>query len=247
MEEKITINNKSNEKLVGVKTIPRRSDGKVALFVHGFGYFKEEGGMFVALADKFSELGITSYRFDFTGCGESEGDFSKSTLTSHIEDLKLILKYVKEDSGIKESELIIMGQSFGTSVIIALHPKAKKIILMGTAAYPKELLAKRFWEGYNPKGISSRTRTDGSITSIGPQFWKDLKNYNLPELIKKITCPLLFVHGSIDTIVPVNEMEEMFANANEPKEKVILEGSDHSIRPNREQMYKVIADWVNKT
>ncbi|MFH1247340.1 MAG: prolyl oligopeptidase family serine peptidase, partial [Candidatus Micrarchaeota archaeon] len=59
-------------------------------------------------------------------------------------------------------------------------------------------------------------------------------------------CPILFIHGSKDDRIPVSEMEAYFANANEPKEKVIIEGADHGMRSKREEMYKIAVAWFEK-
>ncbi|MCM8788838.1 MAG: alpha/beta hydrolase [Candidatus Omnitrophica bacterium] len=44
------------------------------ILVHGFGGTKEESGMFDDIAKKASEIDCLVYRFDFSGCGESEGE-----------------------------------------------------------------------------------------------------------------------------------------------------------------------------
>lgn len=66
-------------------------------------------------------------------------------------------------------------------------------------------------------------------------------------MLKQIRCPLLFIHGSEDEHVPLSEMEETYRVANEPKERVILEGADHDLEPKRENMYEIVVDWFRKT
>ena len=73
-----------------------------------------------------------------------------------------------------------------------------------------------------------------------------MDNYNLLESIKNITCPILFIHGSLDDRVPISEMESYFKKANEPKEKRIIEGADHGLRPHRDKMYKIVVEWFKK-
>ena len=76
-------------------------------------------------------------------------------------------------------------------------------------------------------------------------------HFNLVRVSKflvlgKISCPILFIHGSLDDRVPLSEMELYFEKANEPKEKAIIEGADHGLRPHRDKMYKTVVDWFKK-
>lgn len=248
MEEKISITNSFGEKLIGLKTNPNQLSEKnpAMILVHGFAYYKEEAGLFDDLARLLSKEGIIVYRFDFSGCGESEGDFSKSSLTKLKEELKIILAHVKSNPKVDNQRIGILSQSFGTTTTIALHPKVKCMVMLGTLAYPKERVSEHFGKGYNPNGISKRIRSNGDITTIEPTFWKDLEQYDILELIKKITCPILFAHGEKDEIVPHSDMNLVFDEANDPKEKVTIKGARHSINPSREKLYPIVMNWLSK-
>jgi len=247
-ESKLSTTNKSGEKLVGIETIPSVKKDKypTVILVHGFGVTKEEGGMFDEIAGHLAESGMLVYRFDFSGCGESEGDYSETSLTKLSSDLDIILKFVREQPKVDSSKLGILGQSMGTATTFTLAPQAACMIMMGSVAYLWKSLIRYFGDGYNPTGVSTRSRSSGRVTHIKPQFWKDSKNHNLLSSITKITCPILFIHGSEDTTVPLSDMEEYFKAANEPKEKIILEGADHSLRPLRDEMYKIVVQWFTK-
>lgn len=247
-ETKVAILNKSDEKLVGLETLPSIKQEKypTVILVHGFGVTKEEGGMFDELAENLSDIGILVHRFDFSGCGESEGDYSETSLTKLKDDLSKILDFVQSQPKVDDSRIGILSQSLGTSITVALEPKVKSIILMGSVAHPKEILINIFGNDYNPDGTSTVTRSSGRITKVKPQFWKDFDNHNLLESIKKIHCPILFIHGRNDTNVPIYEMETYFQRANEPKEKIIIQGADHGLRPHREKMYQIVVDWFKK-
>jgi len=247
-ESRVTILNKSDEKLVGLETLPSAEQEKypVVILVHGFGVTKEEGGMFDELAENLSDIGILVYRFDFSGCGESEGDYSETSLTKLEDDLSKILDFVKSQPKVDDSRIGILSQSLGTSTTVALEPKVKSIILMGSVAHPKEILTDIFGDDYNPDGVSTVVRSSGRITKVKPQFWKDFDSHNLMESIKKIHCPILFIHGGNDIKVPISEMEAYFRNTNELKEKIIIQGADHGLRPHREKMYQIVVDWFKK-
>ncbi len=247
-ETKVTLQNDFGEKIVGLKTFPLTEKEKypTVILVHGFGATKEESGMFDNLAKNLSEVEFLVYRFDFSGCGESEGDYSETSLTKLKAELLRILDFIKSQPKADNSRIGILAQSFGTATTIALEPRIKCLVMMGSTAHAKENLIKLFDKGYNPNGISVRTKSDGSITKIKSQFWKDFEKYNLLESIKRIHCPILFIYGGKDDKVPVSDTEAYFQNANEPKQKIIIEGADHGMRPHREKMYKIVIDWFKR-
>ncbi len=126
MIHKIQFNNSKGEKLAGILNIPF---GKSKIFpaiilAHGFGYHMHEDNMdgvpmFDELARTLCENGFLTLQFDFTGCGESEGDFSKTTLTSHVADLNSALEIVKKLPFVDTKRIGIVGMSFGTAVTVA--------------------------------------------------------------------------------------------------------------------------------
>ncbi len=249
MENKISLLNNEGEKLVGIESIPsnKQKTYPTILLVHGFGVTKEEGGMFDDLAQAFADEGFASYRFDFSGRGESEGDYSKTTLTKLISDLKLIVEFVKQQKIVDPNKVAICAQSFGTSVTVALNPDVKTIILMGSLANPgKYLGVPSKWEPFDKEGISTRTKSSGEVINIDKQFWPDFENYDLLKLVKKITCPILFIHGSKDIHVPISEMKDYFKSANQPKVKVIIKGATHGIDNHREDLHDIASDWFKK-
>ena len=247
-ERKITITNESGEKLVGLETSPLSGKEKypAVILVHGFGVTKEENGFFDDIASHLVSEGILICRFDFSGCGESEGDYSETSLSKLRDDLSSILDFVKSQSQVDNSRIGILSQSFGTATTITLKPEVKCLIMTSSVSHPKEILIRLFGDGYNPKGISERLRSSGKVTKVKPQFWQDFNNHNLVESIKEIYSPILFIHGSEDDKCPLSEVEAYFRNANKPKEKVVIEGAAHSFLPHRDKLYKLVVDWFKK-
>jgi uncharacterized protein len=248
-ELKVSLVNNYNEKLVGIKSTPSEKQDKypTVILIHGFGITKSEYGMFDALAAKLSQNGFLVFRFDFSGCGESEGNYSETSLTKLKSDLSEIIKFVKSQPEVDNSRIGILGQSLGTATTITLGPNAKSFVMLGSVSTPEDSLVEFFGEGYNPDGISTKKRSNGSVTKIKPQFWKDFENHNLLESVKNIKSPIIFIHGGSDQLVPITDMESYFKNANEPKEKIIIEGADHGLMPHRDKMYKIVIDWFKRT
>jgi len=242
-ERKVAIRNASGERLVGLETLPAAPSVKAVLLVHGFGVTKSEDGMFDTLAAHLAEAGFTAFRFDFSGCGESDGDYVGTTLSKQRDDLRDMLSFVRERGAGKVG---ILAQSFGTAVTLALSPEVDAMVLMGSIAHPKEVIAALFGKEYHPEGVSAARRSDGGVTRLGPRFWPDIARLDLIACVARIQCPKLFIHGSADDIVPLGEMEALFTAAPEPKERLILEGADHGLRPKREEMYRAAEQWFTR-
>jgi pimeloyl-ACP methyl ester carboxylesterase len=247
-ETKVTILNEYNEKLVGLEAGPSIGTEKypAIILVPGFGVTKEEYGLFDSLAESLSKEGFLVYRFDFSGCGESEGDYSETSLSKLKSDLSNIIEFVKSQLKADSSKIGILGQSFGSSVVVAIEPKVKCLVLTGSIAHPKEVLSRLFGSGYNPDGISTRIKSNGRVTKMKPGFWKDFENYRLLDSIKQIHCPILFINGGEDGSVPVSEAEEYFAKANPPKQKILIDGANHNFRNRQDEVGKVVLNWFKK-
>jgi hypothetical protein len=123
IETKVSIFNKYDEKLVGIKTIPsiKQKSYPTVILAHGFSANKEESGMFDDIAKSLSDIGILVFRFDFSGCGESEGDFSETSLSKLKSELSNILDFVQSQPNVDASRIGILGQSLGTSMIRSLN------------------------------------------------------------------------------------------------------------------------------
>ena len=247
-EKKVQTKNADGEVLIGVESLPDQHGNSypTVILVHGFAYYKEEDGIFVALAKRLASEGVSSYRFDFSGCGESEGNYINTTLSKLRDDLASILEFVKSKPTVDTKRLGIVAQSFGTTVTIALEPEIKSLVMMGSILNGKEIIKDLFGEGYRPDGISVREESD-KTTEIKPDFWKDFENHNLKNSVKQLNYPLLLIHGSKDDHVPISEMEAIFNLKSEPRKKVILEGTGHDLKPKRTEVYDLIVDWFKET
>ena len=274
MEVKVSTQNPVGEKLVGIETTPATTREKYAtvLLVHGFGATKHDGGLFDDLAKILSDAGMLIYRFDFSGRGESDGDYSETSLSKLKSDLSSILEFVRSQAKVDTTRIGILAQSLGTATTVTLEPDIACLVLMGSISHPHEVFKQLFGAGYNPAGVSVRKKTDllkralsqptevlkrlasteflrkksAPATTVKQQFWSDFDNHDLLKSIKNMKCPILFIHGSADPIVPVSEMEDYFQQANEPKEKVIIQGADHGLRPHRDKAYELAKDWFSK-
>lgn len=80
---------------------------------HGIRSDKSEWGNFTKLSQKLQENGISCYRFDFTGHGESSRDFSEFCISEGIKDLEKAIEYVEQ---LGYQKIVVLGANFGAGI-----------------------------------------------------------------------------------------------------------------------------------
>jgi len=244
-ENKISLINKFNEKLIGLESIPKVKKKKypTILLVHGFGATKGEHGFLKTLSNMFVNNGFLTYRFDFSGCGESEGVFSETSLSKQISDFKQIFSFVNKQKIVDKSKIGVFAFSFGVLPVSIVNPMVKCFAFSSTSPYPEKVLRKIFGKGYNPHGVSVRKSSRGFTQKLNAGFWKDLKKYNLFKAVSKIKKPILFLHGSKDSIVNLKDMAVYFDAVKSEKQKIIIKGGNHWLTPESVDAFKLIVGW----
>jgi putative redox protein len=105
---KFTFKNAAGEELAGLLELPENPKA-FALLAHCFTCGKDLKGA-ARIARKLTENAIAVLRFDFTGLGNSEGDFSNTNFSSNISDLLCAVDYLRRQY---EAPSLLIGHSLG--------------------------------------------------------------------------------------------------------------------------------------
>lgn len=186
----VKIKNNKEEKLDVL--IEGNEDSEVTIvFVHGFGVDKHEtAGFFDDIADALKDK-FRVVRFDFSGCGKSEGKSEDMDYKKQAKDLDTVLEYVKKEY---QEKICILAQSMGTFVTALLSPNGiKKTIFIGIPNNNTDYMIKRLVDRFtsrtggkfDEKGISLMPRSTGIIQKIGPSFWSVLRSFKPAEAVEK--------------------------------------------------------------
>ena len=120
MEEQITFPS-DGLKLVGIVHLPETSSPgerrPAFLVLHGFGGNKEGQGS-VVTARQLSEWGYIAMRFDFRGCGASEGERARILCLDQVDDTSNALAYMAQRPDVDPERVALVGSSFGAAVAI---------------------------------------------------------------------------------------------------------------------------------
>jgi len=246
--------NQYKEKLRGQVNTPDIQKNKypAIILTHGFGTNRHEKSMFDDISPALTEKGFIIYRFDFSGLGKSEGDYSKTTIAKLTDDLFSIIKFVKSQTQVNTKKIGILAMSFGTLPSIILNsPNIQSYIFLSSAAHNtyKTLSALFIDYKFNPNGLSYRISSEGERIELGPQIWQDLQKQDIPKLVTFIRKPILVIHGEKDKNIPPSYAKKLYELVNKPKKIIIIKDADHGFTSpqKRLEMIQHAIDWFKKT
>lgn len=196
----------------------------VAILSHGILTNRNQGILFIKLVDKLETEGIISIRFDFDGCGESEGNLADNSIKTECEDLKSVIKYVNTLNYVDTNNVNLIGYSMGgavTSIVAGEMPTSiKSTVLWSPAANmidaceEGKLILDNFMD---IDDLSTGNNDIGEEYTFGKVFIEDAIGIDIYGEAKKYTGPVLILQGDKDRVVPKNYSEkynEVYDNSN---------------------------------
>ena len=222
--------------LAGTLTLPGTSADHGVVLVHGGGVTREEGGFFSRLAAGLGDAGVASLRYDLRGHGESEGHQEDSPLTAHLNDIRVALDYLLA-AGL--SRVSLLGASFGGGLVAyyaASGPgRLTRVVLFNPLLDYKNRFIdqKPYWSDDRLDDDAARQLSDSGYIAHSPAFklGRGLLNevfwFCPRRVLGAITAPVLIVHGTKDTFVPVESSREALPLLNAEHRLVEIEGSQH--------------------
>lgn len=240
--------NPQGESLSGLLEIPSDTIKSYALFAHCFTCSKDNPAaarIALALADR----GIAVLRFDFTGLGNSKGDFSDTNFSSNLQDLLAAARYLEQQYA---APALLIGHSLGGSAVLAVAqnlPSVKAVITIGapaTASHVKHLFADSYRELQDKQSV--QVELAGRSFNIKRQFIDDLEKYNSVAHIGALGKALLIFHSPLDNIVSIDEAARIYTAARHPKSFVSLDHADHLLTNSEDSRYvaEVLSAWASR-
>ena len=220
--------------LKGFLHLPKTDQPPIIIGSHGL-FSSGNSPKQIALAQKCTDLGIAYFRFDHSGCGESEGEFRKVTsLESRVSDLLNAVQAVKEYP-ITDDNIGVFGSSMGGAAALALTQKTK-IKAIVTVAAP-----------IRSAPVLTEAESSGDLRGLPISFYKNQLSFDISENLSGISRILIF-HGDTDKVVPVSNAHELYNKASSPKKLVIQENGDHPMSDihHQIQFLRSSADWFNR-
>jgi uncharacterized OsmC-like protein/alpha/beta superfamily hydrolase len=227
------------------------ADGKVkryAIFAHCF-TCSSNLGIVRHISRNLTSNGIAVLRFDFTGLGQSDGDFSETNFSSNVEDIVAVYDFLNKNYQAPE---LLIGHSLGGTAILMAASKLKEVKAIVTIGSPAEPTHVRHL--FNSKlptieeSGEAEVNIGGRPFKIKKQFIDDLEENNLSEIVKKLKIPYLILHSPQDKIVEISNAAQLYNSAFHPKSFISLDGADHLLSNKTDALYTadVISTWMTR-
>ena len=232
--------------LAGRLEMPEDEPQAYALFAHCFTCGKD-----IAAASRISRAltrdGIAVLRFDFTGLGNSDGDFGNTNFSSNVNDLIAAADHLRQNH---EAPALLVGHSLGGAAVLAAAPRIPEVKAVATVAAPSrpEHVEHLF------TGQLDAIERDGSAEvelgqrrfRIAKQFVDDLRRQDLE--LRRLNRALLVMHSPRDELVGIEEATKIYTAAKHPKSFVSLDPADHLLTRKADAEYaaRTIAAWASR-
>ncbi len=241
---KVNFNNSKGLKLAGLYCVSASKKGPIVVVCHGLAGSKEGRGRAIEMAEELAAYDWSTFLFDFTGVGGSEGTFEDLTLTRQIDDLASAVSWCSRQGF---SPIIVQGRSFGGTTALGLAAYDHRVAGVCTWAAPVTLERLVVGSSQPFRDVTEKTFTEKKVVLLKDEFLKDIKKYNITHCASLISPrPFLVIHGVQDEVVSSFEAEAIYRAAGQPKELAWIEGGDHQFTTTYRQVWKIFFSWLHK-
>ena len=204
------------------------------LFLHGLtGNKAENHRIFVTMARALSAAGIAALRFDFRGHGDSAGEFSQMTVANERADALAALRALRRQPGADAARIGVLGLSMGGMIgmfTLAARPRAFKAAVFWNPVSDPVALRERRKSPLAQKQLRRLGVADHAGWPVGAAFLRELDGLHPLDAARAVACPTLFVIGTEDQAVPIEEAvayRDVLAARAVPTRLHAVKGADH--------------------
>ncbi len=246
--ERLTFPGATGGSLSARLEIPDRESTTYALFAHCFTCSKNlKAAANISRALGKESIGVL--RFDFTGLGESEGNFADTTFSSNVDDLVAAATFMNERYA---SPTLLIGHSLGgaAALLAAQHVNSVKAVVTIGAPCDPEHVKEHFAGSVDDieKLGAVEVLLGGRRFTIKKEFLDDLEIHNMERVIGTLNRALLIMHSPVDEVVSIDNASMIYSAAKHPKSFVSLDDADHLLNREEDSVYaaRVIAAWASR-
>ncbi|WP_407841417.1 alpha/beta hydrolase [Streptomyces sp. DSM 116496] len=234
--------------LVGTVRVPRGTPtAGLVVLVHGAGVTREEGGFFTRLAEGLAAAGLVSLRFDLRAHGASGGRPVEITMAGVANDIRAAADHLREQTGL-DGPLHVIAASFsgGAAALYAgSRPRDvdRLVLLNPRLDYRDRYVDSRpYFDGDYISTTAGRDLDERGFTEKSPfELGRALHNevfFLDPEVyLRAVHAPVLLVHGTRDTFVPVESSRRYLPLFAGPAELLELDGAQHGFAVHEDPGY----------
>ena len=246
---KVSFKNKEDEQLAGRLELPLdQNPHNFVLFAHCFTCTKNLTAV-KNIGRALTRVGFGVLRFDFTGLGESEGDFENTNFSGNVNDLIEAAQFLEKNY---MAPSLIIGHSLGGAAAVfaaSKLPSIKAVAVINSPSKPAHVmhLLKDSTAEINKRG-KAKVNLGGIDFTIKKQFLDDIQNKSLKNVVADLRKAILILHTPQDKVVDIKNAEELYIAARHPKSFISLDRADHLLSDKKDSQYvgDAIAGWASR-
>lgn len=216
-----------------------------AIFAHCFTCSKKSLAA-SRVARGLAEQGIGVLRFDFTGLGESGGDFSTSGFSSDVADLVAAADWMASTG---RAVSLMIGHSLGGAATVVAAKALKDVKAVVTIGAPSDAghIVEQFKESVPEIEADGRAQVNlgGRPFTLSRTFLEEVRKTTVIDAVKDLRKPFLILHAPGDDVVGIDNATDLFVAAKHPKSFVSLDRADHLLSGKNDAAFAidVISGW----
>ena len=195
--------------------------------------------------------GIAVLRFDFTGLGESEGEFAETHFRSMIEDIACAAEFLSKHY---KPPSLLLGHSMGGTASLAAAQldnaslrAVKRVVTLASPAFPAHVL--HHFGSAMPlleQGKDAEISVAGRAHPVKPSFVDDVESYDMSKQMTGFDLDVLAARAGEDELVGTEAAEQILAYTQGNRCLVDIEGADHlfSNRDHATQLERAVLNWL---
>ena len=213
------------------------------IFCHCFTCTKETITTF-RLSRLLAEQGYGVLRFDFTGLGNSEGNFASSNFSSTQDDLHSAINFLDKNY---QMPSYLMGHSLGGTTALPIaqsYDSVKGVLTVASPSNPEHVLH-HFGHALTllEQNITASFEVAGQYYDIEPEFVEDVRGADMASRLSRLVKPVLVFNIKGDALGKEMDAQQIRDWVSGEVSLVDVSGSDHLLS-NREAVEKVAVDIV---
>lgn len=221
----------------------------MVIFSHGFG-----GDMsfhlFEPILKNLNQCGIGVLRFDFNGCGQSDGKFEDMTVPNEIDDLINVIAYTRQLPMTKNISLL--GHSQG-GVVTSMaagrcgFPQIECEVLLSAASVLRDDALRGMTHGghFDPWHLTEASYPVGGGQSVGRQYIQSAMTLPIYETAAQYAGPAFVVNGMADVVVPYTYAQR-YHEVLKDSELQLIPGENHTYNYSPEYVVGIVTEWLRK-
>jgi putative redox protein len=246
----------SGHKLGGIVDQPLGEIVAAGVFTHCFTCNKDLKAI-VRISRALAAQGILVLRYDLTGLGSSDGDFSQTNFTTNRADLLAAVDFLSAEY---QAPDFLIGHSFGGACSLSMAAEIDSVRALISLASPSDtshladLLCRMDPEIQNGSGTVS---IGGRSYTITRQMVDDFRRHDLSSSISQLSKPTLLLHSPEDETLGFEHALRIYGLLTQsagddkpsPASLVCLDGADHLLAKNPQDLVFVsnlMASWIQR-